>query len=53
MDILARLKKEESKLQQQLETVRMAMKLVKKENKSSGGKKNEMPAVANKKPKPS
>jgi len=44
MDILARLKAEESKLQQQLDTVRVAIKLVNKERKSSVGKKKRMPA---------
>ena len=44
MDILAALKKEESKLQQQLAIVHTAMKLVDKERKSSDGKKKGLPA---------
>jgi hypothetical protein len=44
MDILAALKAEESKLQQQLDTVREAIKIVIRENKPSDGKKKGMPA---------
>ena len=46
MDILAELKKEESKLQQQLDTVRAAMKIWKLEKKSSGKKKKGMSLAA-------
>jgi hypothetical protein len=42
MDILAALKAEESKLQQQLDTIHAAMKLVNKERKSSGGKEQDL-----------
>ena len=45
MDILAALKAEESKLQQQLASVRGAMKIVIRESKSSGGKKQSMSAA--------
>jgi hypothetical protein len=39
MDILAALKAEELKLQQQLDTVHATMKIVKEESKASGRKK--------------
>jgi len=48
MDILAALKAEATKLQQQLATVRAAMKIWKQENKSSGRKKKDMSVAAKK-----
>jgi len=42
MDILAALKAEESKLQQQLDTIHAAMKLVNEKGKSSGGKEQDL-----------
>jgi len=46
MDILARLKEEESKLQQQLDTVREAIKIVIRDSKTPNGKKRRMSAAA-------
>lgn len=40
MDVLARLKAEESSLQQQLDTIRVAIRIVKAENKALGRKTN-------------
>jgi hypothetical protein len=44
MDTLARLKAEESKLREQLDTVRAAIRIVKAEDKALGEKTNGMPA---------
>jgi hypothetical protein len=46
MDILAALKVEETKLQQQLDTLREAIKIVIRENKTPTGKKKGMLAAA-------
>jgi hypothetical protein len=48
MDILARLKAEESRLQQQLDTIREAIKLVKAESKALGKKTNGVSAPGKK-----
>jgi hypothetical protein len=47
MDILAALKAEESKLQQQLDTIRAAIKIVIRESKSSTKKKSIHPLRPN------
>ena len=50
MDILAALKTEESRLQQQLDTVHAAMKIVIDEDKSSGKKRKAMTAAKKRPP---